>query len=318
MGESRQIPLDTPPFVWNSALDDFWCACGQSDAPKPPVSQEVSADTSSDVSLPPLGHDIQPAPFKVLPDAADLAQAPFQADPYSPQGFPKTHYMHRCMWGNCGTSFSSLSELRNHVVLVHLESSPSQEATHSPPSHNITAQDSSQWPLDTTCLWSKCDNSYQPPIFASPQSLYKHLMSDHLGAWSPVNNNGHLSAPTGPVKQNTFDEMSQISHNGASVIAQDDSTTSKSTPIILESAESFQDCNAATYRCHWIDCSFYFCTCDELTSHITSDHIGSGKAQYECFWEGCSRNGDQGFQCKQKICRHVQVVASYALWFLRR
>ncbi|KAF8817535.1 hypothetical protein BYT27DRAFT_6816240 [Phlegmacium glaucopus] len=298
IGGSRQVPLDTPPFVWTPALDDFWCACGQSDPPKPPVNPERPADTSSDVlSSPPPVNDIQPPLFKVLPAAIDLSQPTFQVESYSPQNFPKTQYMHSCMWGNCNSSFSSLSELRDHVVLVHLESSPSQPATNSSPNYNITTQDNSQWSLDTPCPWNNCDNSYQPQsIFASPQSLYKHLMSDHLGAWSPVDNSSHFSTPTEPAKQDTFESV--ISHDGSS--------SSKNTPKVLGNSESSQDCNAPTHRCCWKDCSFYFSTCDELTSHIASDHVGSGKAHYECFWEGCPRNGDQGFQSKQKICRHVQ------------
>lgn len=209
------------------------------------------------------------------------------------------------MWGNCTSSFSSLSELRDHVVLVHLESSPSNDK---PLNHNITAQDSSQWPLDMPCLWSKCDNSYQPhSMFTSPQSLYKHLMSDHLGVWSSISNsNSQLPAPTEPASQNTFDGMSPISHQGStfeSVISQDDSPSSSTTTVLA----SPEDCNSATHQCRWKDCSFHFSTCNDLTMHITSDHIGGGKAHYECFWEGCSRNGGQGFQSKQKICRHVQV-----------
>ena len=304
-GESRQVPLDAPPFVWAPVLDDFWCACGQSDAPKAPANQERPADTPSDVSLSPIGHVIQSPLFEVPAADIDLTQTTFQLDPYSSQGFPKPQYMHGCMWGNCTASFSSLSELRDHVVLVHLESSPSDD---SPSNHHITAQDSPQWPLDTPCLWSKCDNSYQPhSMFTSPQSLYKHLMSDHLGVWSSVNNNSQLPTQTEPPTQNTFDEMSPISHHGStfeSVISQDDSSSSNSTTTIFASSE---DCNSATHRCHWKDCSFYFSTCNDLTTHITSDHIGGGKAHYECFWEGCTRNGDQGFQSKQKICRHVQV-----------
>ena len=292
--------MDTPPFVWTPALDDFWCACGHSAPPKQPVNdQEREANTPSEVSLSPT---VQSPPFQVSAVDIDLNQTTFQVDPYSPQCFPKPpQYMHGCMWGNCTSSFSSLSELRDHVVLVHLEPSPD----YSPSNHNISPQDSPQWPLDTPCLWSKCDNSYQPhSMFTSPQSLYKHLMSDHLGVWSPINNNSQL--PT-PIERSTFNEMSPMSRHGStfeSVIPQNDSSSSSSTTTIFASSE---DCNSATHRCRWKDCSFCFSTCNDLTMHITSDHIGGGKAHYECFWEGCPRNGTQGFQSKQKICRHVQV-----------
>ena len=292
VGESR---LDTPPFVWNPALDDFWCACGQSNAPKSPVSQRRSADTPPDISLSPLGQ-------------IDVAQTAFQVDPYSPPGFLKTQYVHGCMWGNCTSSFLSLSELRDHVVLVHLGFSPAADST---PNHNMTPQYSSQRSLDTHCLWSECDNPYQSHShFTSPQSLYKHLMSDHLGVWSPVqDDSSQLPTPTEPATKDTFNEMSHHGSTSEADISQNDSSYSNSKPKILASPE---DCSAATHRCCWTGCSFYFRTCDELTMHITSDHIGGGKAHYDCFWEGCSRNGGQGFQSKQKICRHVQVIASYA------
>jgi hypothetical protein len=132
-------------------------------------------------------------------------------------------------------------------------------------------------------------------------------MSDHLGVWSSANNNSQLPTPTEPASQNTFDEISPTSCHGSifeSVISQDDSSSSNSAAKFLANPE---DCNSATHRCRWKDCSFYFSTCNDLTMHITSDHIGGGKAHYDCFWEGCPRNGGQGFQSKQKICRHVQV-----------
>ncbi|KAF9478249.1 hypothetical protein BDN70DRAFT_880209 [Pholiota conissans] len=61
-----------------------------------------------------------------------------------------------------------------------------------------------------------------------------------------------------------------------------------------------------THECRWKGCGATFESCDALTTHIGEVHIGSGKARYECFWEDCVRNGDAGFQSKQKISRHVQ------------
>jgi uncharacterized Zn-finger protein len=66
-----------------------------------------------------------------------------------------------------------------------------------------------------------------------------------------------------------------------------------------------------THQCHWQNCAEMFPNLDDLTTHISSHHVGSGKAQYECFWEGCTRNGENGFSSKQKICRHIQVILSY-------
>jgi hypothetical protein len=61
-----------------------------------------------------------------------------------------------------------------------------------------------------------------------------------------------------------------------------------------------------THGCMWDDCNQIFSTCDALTAHIASAHVGSGKAQYECVWRGCPRVGGQPFASKQKILRHIQ------------
>ena len=58
--------------------------------------------------------------------------------------------------------------------------------------------------------------------------------------------------------------------------------------------------------CKWMGCTETFSSSDDLTAHILSAHIGSGKAHYECYWEGCTRHGKQGFSSKQKVARHMQ------------
>ena len=67
------------------------------------------------------------------------------------------------------------------------------------------------------------------------------------------------------------------------------------------------DCATADHPCKWSDCQEGFATCEALMAHITVEHVGCGKNHYECFWDGCGRNGDKGFKSKQKICRHIQV-----------
>lgn len=63
--------------------------------------------------------------------------------------------------------------------------------------------------------------------------------------------------------------------------------------------------------CRWQACGVVFETCDDLMTHMSAVHVGSGKPQYDCLWEGCTRNGDKGFSSKQKISRHLQVCFFY-------
>ena len=64
------------------------------------------------------------------------------------------------------------------------------------------------------------------------------------------------------------------------------------------------------FFCHWTGCAeagVDFGSSDHLTAHITAQHVGSGKKTYDCFWDGCDRNGEKSFPSKQKILRHLQV-----------
>ncbi|KAF9377844.1 zinc-finger protein [Podila verticillata] len=44
---------------------------------------------------------------------------------------------------------------------------------------------------------------------------------------------------------------------------------------------------------------------DNMNIHLSEDHIGTGKSEYVCEWEGCERNG-RGFGQRQKAMRHIQ------------
>lgn len=70
--------------------------------------------------------------------------------------------------------------------------------------------------------------------------------------------------------------------------------------------DQYHDCATTDHLCKWLDCQERFATCEDLMTHVTAKHVGSGKNYYGCLWEGCGRNGDNGFKSKQKICRHLQ------------
>lgn len=75
------------------------------------------------------------------------------------------------------------------------------------------------------------------------------------------------------------------------------------------------DCATTDHPCKWSDCQEWFATCEDLMAHVTAKHVGSGKNYYGCLWEGCRRNGENGFKSKQKICRHLQVCSTHPLEF---
>ncbi|KAL4063124.1 hypothetical protein J3A83DRAFT_4107099 [Scleroderma citrinum] len=196
------------------------------------------------------------------------------------------------MWANCGLVFASLSELVGHVNLQHLRPSapaPSTAQPTFPP-----PQDTSLFPdLSLSCHWGNCGMFPNPSSIPGPSSgpgvdqvidlLTTHLMQDHLGVNVP------------PPDQSTAPSVPFVT---VPPIASPLSTTEGST--------SPPPSTPGDHPCKWESCGQTFASCDELTAHIASMHIGSGKAHYDCFWEGCTRNGDSGFSSKQKISRHLQ------------
>ncbi|ORY93598.1 hypothetical protein BCR43DRAFT_444598 [Syncephalastrum racemosum] len=57
--------------------------------------------------------------------------------------------------------------------------------------------------------------------------------------------------------------------------------------------------------CGWVNCGQRFETFDELTGHLSEDHVGTGKSRYLCEWQECHRNG-KSFTQRQKVMRHIQ------------
>ncbi|KAH8925533.1 hypothetical protein BT69DRAFT_1348704 [Atractiella rhizophila] len=59
--------------------------------------------------------------------------------------------------------------------------------------------------------------------------------------------------------------------------------------------------------CKWPACGLEFATTALLMEHLGKDHIGSGKKEYVCLWEGCERDEiGRVFKQRQKIMRHLQ------------
>ncbi|KAF8557814.1 hypothetical protein OG21DRAFT_1406600 [Imleria badia] len=185
------------------------------------------------------------------------------------------------MWANCGSVFNGLSDLAGHVNLQHLSAVDSQN-------HALPVQ--SQHDPSLSCHWGDCamfPSSSSIPTSSSACSdddvlntLAAHLMQDHLGLHFPFPPLATLESPP----PDTPDPVHQ--------------------PPVSPSPPS-HDCSG-THTCKWKECTETFSSCDDLTTHIASVHIGGGKAHYECFWEGCNRHGETGFSSKQKISRHIQ------------
>ena len=231
-----------------------------------------------------------------------------------------------CLWSNCGAAFNSLSDLVGHVNLMHLHPS-------SPRTTQRRQGVSSPNGNEISCQWGNCQTFPSPTAVPGPSSgmqpetalsmLSSHLMQDHLGLLSPSQVRG--ARPMHPVSQPLFGNYGQFHGNmpfqvqpqpphqyslqnssGGSSNSTNIPTPSSSSSPTPEPPQREHDCSTSTHVCHWTRCGRSFASCDELTAHITSEHVGSGKSHYHCYWAGCDRHGDKGFASKQKILRHLQ------------
>ena len=276
MAEPRIASPQGASIPWDASFESLLCACNE--------QGEGPADKKY---------------ARIDPFAYTRAENNYTPNHFSPSTSSSPYVANQalesaCMWGNCHARFASLSDLVGHVNLEHLRLSPAPV----PRSPSAVPSDTSY----LSCLWRDCT------VFSTPESiptssssdpaegllevLASHLLQDHLGHHFPVT--GSEDDPmTFLTTQTNMDQQHSNSALGPN-----------RTPS--------HQCSG-NHKCNWISCEQSFTTCDDLTSHITAVHVGCGKAHYECFWEGCNRNGGNGFSSKQKISRHLQASPLYFL-----
>ncbi|KAH0582877.1 hypothetical protein H2248_010780 [Termitomyces sp. 'cryptogamus'] len=258
------------------SLEEIFCSCSNFQHAGPPdfPDQLQCASPLETLSL----QSTLPSTPLDTPCRSPLTNSPVGLPTLPP---PKNPESFTCMWAHCEAKFSSLAELVGHVNLDHLRSPVHQQEVNNVnvnPAPDIT---------NMTCQWSDC-TAYPPQAIPTSSTgdqasevlnfLTAHLLNDHLGIID------HNPPPVATI----------ASTSGASL--------EKSGKVDIPVTP-----NANTFNCLWRSCGRSFDSNGSLTQHLNLDHIGSGKAYYECLWDGCKRSGTHGFSSKQKICRHLQV-----------
>jgi hypothetical protein len=238
-----------------------------------------------------------------------------------------------CMWGNCNVAFDSMEALVGHVNVTHIH----------PSDLCLPVCDHTQVP--TACLWGDCHDFGAPGAVPGPSSgdqtsqlldiISSHLFHDHLGLSLPVST--FIGAPDSISLVGTLDDSVLVDGSNPNLYEQnapsnndvvDSEPSSRSTPSevaysqgedstpITTPDSSTESSNGSSF-CQWQGCGMTFDSCDDLMTHLTRDHVGSGKSHYECHWKDCNRNGSEnGFSSKQKILRHLQVCSLLPLMIL--
>ncbi|KAF8677754.1 C2H2-type zinc finger [Rhizoctonia solani] len=275
-----------------------------------------------------------PALFKAHHDSLPLpppsASGPSFSTAPTPELSPADYFPHpvpsssaasfACLWSDCGRCFPSLGELVGHVNLAHLRlpaTAPTHDHAHGAPACHtapLPSNSSQANPQDVlTCLWSDCSLIPAPLDTSGTDNaglcaLASHLFHDHLHLPSEATADiFNLNPPLSPSSASVPTPVTQT----LSPPSRDSPAPSALTHTPLHSHKGKEKASPApdsqTHTCHWAGCSESFPTSAALTDHLSSVHVGRGKAAYDCFWADCTRHGEKnGFSSKQKVLRHLQ------------
>ncbi|KAJ6621328.1 hypothetical protein B0H10DRAFT_1000391 [Mycena sp. CBHHK59/15] len=265
-------PRNHPETIWSwdPSLKTFVCSCGGGSTGSIPSSWANLGGSSSifdavDARVSPSHHSTSPPPALPVPRVSELPAL-------------------TCMWGECGVSFSNISDLAEHVNLLHLRHPPSPSLPPSSDSRDLFAM---------SCQWKDCSIYPTPNSIPGPSSgdidsilgmLSSHLLHDHLGLSKLPSYTQDISPPESHHNQSHPNSPSSLPDSAA------------------PSSHELQ----ASHACQWLSCGQSFSSLEDVTLHLVSVHVGAGKATYDCYWQDCPRHGESGFTSKQKLCRHLQ------------
>ncbi|KAF9928607.1 zinc-finger protein [Linnemannia zychae] len=131
------------------------------------------------------------------------------------------------------------------------------------------------------CLWESCETEQ-----TDGDQLLHHLRADH-----------QIVLPSTATIENRPLKAKPIAAKEPAIVPKPSSPSSQGGREPSSGEEQ--------HRCGWKGCKRSFPNYDSLTTHLSEDHIGTGKGEYICEWEGCERNG-RGFGQRQKAMRHIQ------------
>lgn len=308
-----------PQSNWNASSAGDLCGCSESDYKEQYVSQFLPEHNNIS-SIGDIPSERPASSTSSAFSSSPLSQVATQFPPVSvQQHLPQSSTpVLNCLWANCKATFPSLAELVGHVNVDHLRF---PNVTNEPAPQSLCSDvPNQQFDLNAlSCHWGDCAMYPYPESFPSSSTaafpntvldvLTTHLMQDHLGVHYPFPQS--TIVPTAPPAKtpptragNVLPSPPQSSPDTRNESSTD--THSDRSPRDTSQSPDPSPKYSGPTPCKWIGCTEFFSTPDELTTHILSTHIGSGKAHYECYWEGCPRHGAQGFASKQKVARHMQ------------
>ncbi|KAJ3038289.1 zinc-finger protein [Rhizophlyctis rosea] len=294
--------------------------------------------------LPPVPRDDYPSPQSVVPSVPMATSSMLLASHPAPATLPTGHNNHTnsppvseeystiCRWATCTARFRNVDEVVAHVSKLHL-------------SANRTKRSKKETDAAAAMPAMEADVDVTPPIPEdSVKDIDKAGKQDDVPAESATTlckvDSETIPAPAEDViKESTpiVDErQSPADPEEAAIPTADSKAPKKRKPSAgssfyhacrwaLCSLTSFFSVDelmqhlcadhlelkhdpeeqVKPHGCLWSKCGARFETFDELTDHVSENHIGSGRSEYLCGWINCDRNG-KPFSQRQKVMRHIQ------------
>ncbi|KAA1070071.1 zinc-finger protein [Puccinia graminis f. sp. tritici] len=213
----------------------------------------------------------------------------------------------KCQWKDCNLEFSDRFRLTEHVNVCHLfqssmapNSGAQSESQQTHPSSRIDYQ--RIVPSDIIAAQSEQSRSMSTLSWKDyPDSFFANCgpsSASNLVSIYQATQNNPLDKPDCSTTRASCDENNNQSTQDSFVVPQIPTAGSSIDPLLLRSQRSQNPSPTKTlvrqsdihdqHVCRWGSCTGRtFDNTAELTEHISTDHVGSGKSKYSCLWEGC-------------------------------
>lgn len=199
----------------------------------------------------------------------------------------------KCEWENCNSTLKNSFHLQNHIMENHLL-----------PEYPNSLQNQDEV---FDCEWKNCDfNSMD--LF----SLMDHINKDH-GLKMDMKKTSITQTPDSDIFDSTPKTVSSTcSGHNCSSSSSSNNNTHNHTHTHTNNRQKAQLPEQTI--CKWNHdgdiCNKEFPNAEKLHEHVIQDHVGSGKSEYVCHWDGCERV-HRSFNQRQKVIRHLHVHTRY-------
>lgn len=139
------------------------------------------------------------------------------------------------------------------------------------------------------CHWQDCDLS-----FLTSLQFDQHFIDEHFLPFSTL-----PDPPQQPLSC-AWDQCQVAPH---------------SAPALFDHVKQDHIRFEEHHRCKWLigdgnhkisPCNMCFNSAEALTKHLSTEHVGSGRSNYICYWQDCDRC-NRPFAQRQKIIRHIAI-----------